>query len=92
MPHESIRTFAPVVDTLLMTSKSWHGQATTYPNKPTQIITGFALGSGGDSFAIIHSSKFEAQIGQSTALEPLTVKSDYELRGNLINTINFTAQ
>lgn len=57
MPHQSIRTFAPVAASLLMTSISGYRQVATYPNKIARIITGFALGSGGDATAIILHSK-----------------------------------
>lgn len=65
-------------------------QASTYPNKPIRISTGFALGD--KSTARILNSKSGDEISQSTTLEPLPVKSEYELWGKLINTINYTAQ
>ena len=92
MPHKSIKTFAPVAATLLMASTGGHCQAATYPNKRTRLIAGLVPGGSSDSAARIFNSISENEIGQSTALEPLTVKSEYELWGNLFNTINFTAQ
>ena len=92
MPHQSSRTHTPVDATLLMTSTSGHFQAATYPNKPIRIIKGFALGGSAGSAARILNSKPGEEIGQSTTLKPLSVKSEYELWGKLINTINYTVQ
>ena len=92
MPHQSLSTYAPIATTFLIASASRQCQAVTYPNKRIRIITGFALGSQAGNAARIHDSKLGEEISQSTALEPLSVKPEYELWGNLINTINFTAQ
>lgn len=92
MPHQSLSTYAPIATTFLIASASRQCQAVTYPNKRIRIITGFALGSKAVSPARILDSKLGAEISQSTALEPLSVKPEYELWGKLINTINYTAQ
>jgi tripartite-type tricarboxylate transporter receptor subunit TctC len=82
MHHQPLRKHATVA----------YCQAATYPNKPTRIITGFALGGSAGSTARILNSKPGEEIGQSTTLEPLPAKSEYELWGKLINTFNYTAQ
>ena len=82
MHHQPLRKHAPVA----------YRQAATYPNKPNRIVTGFALGGRADTAVRILRSKSGEEIGQSTTLEPLPVKSEYELWGKLINTINLTAQ
>ena len=92
MHYQSPRTFTPVAATFLMPSTSRHCQEVTYPNKPIRIITGFALGNRAGTAVRILNSKSGEEIGQSTTLEPLPVKSEYELWGKLINTINLTAQ
>lgn len=92
MRHQPLRTYAPAAKTLLMTYASEDSQAATYPNKRIRIITGYALGSQAGSAARILDSKLGEEISQSTALEPLPVKSEYEFWGKLINTINFMAQ
>jgi hypothetical protein len=74
-----------------MLSNSGQHQALTYPNKPTR-IKGFALGGGGGGAVRILDSKPGEEIGQSTTLESVSVKSEYELWGKLINTINYTVQ
>jgi hypothetical protein len=67
-------------------------QAATYPNKPIRIITGFALGGSTGITARILDSKSGGEISQSSTLEHLLIKSEYELWGKLINTFNYTAQ
>jgi len=92
MPHQSSRTHTPAAAILLMTSTSEHCQVSTYPNKTARIIKGFALGGGAGSAVRILNSKPGEEIGQSTTLESLSVKSEYKLWGKLINTINYTVQ
>ena len=75
-----------------MTSTRGHYQAVTYPNKLARIIKGFALCGGGGGAVRILDSKPGEEIGQSTTLESVSVKSEYELWGKLINTINYTVQ
>lgn len=92
MAHQSLRNFAPVPTTLLMTSTRWHRQPASYSNMITQIITGFVLGSVANTAAIVRNSKSGEEISRLIPLEPLPVKSEYELWSNLNNTINFMAQ
>lgn len=92
MYHQSTRTSYPAAATLINTSTSGHYQAETYPNKPTRIITVFALAGRTLNISRVLDSTPGEEIGQSTALERLSVKSEYKLWGKLINTINLTAQ
>ena len=82
MHHQPLRKHAPVA----------YCQASTYPNKPYRIIKGFALGGKAGTVVRILRSKSGEEICQSTTLELLSAKPEYELWGKLINTINYTAQ
>ena len=82
MHHQPLRKHVPFA----------HCQAATYPNKPTRIITGFALGGIEGTAVRILDSRSGEEIGQSNTLERLPIKSEYELWGKLINTFNYTAQ
>jgi hypothetical protein len=82
MYYQPLRKHTPVA----------HYQAATYPNKPTRIITGFALGDRAGTAVRILDSKSGEEISQSSTLERLPIKSEYELWGKLINTFNYTAQ
>ena len=90
MPHQFLWIHAPAAASL-MTSTSGHCQ-TTYPNKPTELITGFTLGRMADCAASVPVSRFRKKINQSIALEPLLLESESELWGKLSNNINLRAQ
>ncbi|WP_216198284.1 hypothetical protein [Polynucleobacter sp. UK-Mo-2m-Kol15] len=92
MYHQSMRTSAPAATTLIKTSSSGYYQAVTYPNKSTRSITVFALAGRTVKISRVLNSTSGEEIGQSTALERLSVHSEYKLWGKLINTINLTAQ
>lgn len=90
MPHQLLRIQAPVAASL-MTSSSGQRQ-TTYPNKPTELITGFTLGRMANCAVSVLDSRFGKKINQSIALELLLLEFESKLWGKLSNNINLRTQ